>query len=79
MLFFADPAVPGLAMRLEREALRRLKAEGLVNDVIFFARNRGTGERIGAVFRRLGAEKYGDTYQLWLKPDAGACALGQEG
>lgn len=63
--FYADPAFPGLGMKLQREALTHLKARG-VNEVVWEAGKRGSGPRLGAMYRRLGAEEHGETYRLQL-------------
>jgi len=63
--FYADPGFPGLGMKLQREALARLKARG-VNEVVWEAGKRGSGPRLGAMYRRLGAVEHGETYRLQL-------------
>lgn len=63
--FYADPGFPGLGMKLQREALARLKARG-VTEVVWEAGKRGSGPRLGAMYRRLGAVEHGETYRLQL-------------
>jgi GNAT superfamily N-acetyltransferase len=63
--FYADPSFPGLGMKLQREALARLKARG-VDEVVWEAGNRGDGPRLGTMYRRLGATEHGRTYRLEL-------------
>jgi len=63
--FYADPSFPGLGMKLQREALARLKERG-VNEVVWEAGKRGSGPRLGAMYRRLGAVEHGETYRLQL-------------
>jgi hypothetical protein len=63
--FYADPAFPGLGMKLQREALARLKDRG-VDEVVWEAGKRGSGPRLGAMYRRLGAVEHGETYRLQL-------------
>jgi len=60
-LFFADPSFPGLGMKTQRAAVADLKARG-VDRVLMRAGHRGSGPRLGAMFRRIGAEPFG---QLW--------------
>ena len=63
--FYADPAFPGLGMKLQREALAYLKARG-VDEVVWEAGKRGSGPRLGAMYRRLGAVEHGATYRLQI-------------
>lgn len=64
-LFFVARDAKGmnLGARLLRESVALLRAKG-IDDIFFVARNRGTGLRIGALFRRLGAEEYGQMFRL---------------
>lgn len=63
--FYADPSFPGLGMKLQREALARLKERG-VDEVVWEAGKRGDGPRLGTMYRRLGAQEHGQTYRLEL-------------
>ena len=63
--FYADPGFPGLGMKLQREALARLRERG-VDEVVWEAGKRGSGPRLGAMYRRLGAVEHGETYRLQL-------------
>lgn len=63
--FFADPACPGLGMKLQREALASLKAMG-VGEVLWETNTVGGGNRISSIYRRLGAEEKGSVYRLKL-------------
>lgn len=63
--FYADPAFPGLGMKLQRHALEGLKARG-VDEVVWEAGQRGDGPRLGTMYRRLGAIEHGRTYRLEL-------------
>lgn len=65
LTFYADPAAPGLGMKLERAALRELKARG-VGDVFWECGTRGSGPKLSAIPRRLGAVEHGHTYRLPL-------------
>jgi hypothetical protein len=63
--FFASQDVPGLGMKLQRAALRALKARG-VDEVFMQAGIRGSGPRLDTIFRRLGAENDGQVFRLAL-------------
>lgn len=63
--FFASPDVPGLGLKLQRAALQALKERG-VGDVAMQAGVRGSGERISAIYKRLGAADDGQLYRLQL-------------
>jgi hypothetical protein len=65
-LFFASPDMRGLGMKLQRAALASLKARG-VNYVVMRAGVRGSGPRLSAIYRRLGAEDFGQLYRLELE------------
>ena len=65
LTFYADPSVTGLGMKIQRAALRSLKARG-VGEVFFEAGKRGSGERLGAMYRRLGATDHGQVYRMEL-------------
>lgn len=64
-LFFASPEFPGLGMKLQRAAIRALRDRG-VDDVFFEAGKRGSGERLGAMYRRLGAVDHGHVLRMQL-------------
>jgi hypothetical protein len=64
--FFASPEFPGLGMKLQRASISGLKARGA--DALFMrAGTRGSGHRLGALYRRLGAESAGEIFKLDLK------------
>jgi len=67
-LFFAskDVAGMGLGMVLQRMSLDLLKKRG-VHEVIMRAGVRGSGPKLGTLYRRLGAEEFGHLYRLKLK------------
>ena len=65
LTFFASPDAPGLGVKLQRAALEALKARG-VDDVFWEAGQRGSGPRLGTMYRRLGAMEHGHTYRLQL-------------
>jgi len=62
-LFFADPSFPGLGMKMQRASVADLKARG-VDRVLLRAGHRGSGPRLGSLYRRLGAEPFGQLYSL---------------
>jgi hypothetical protein len=64
--FFADDQFPGLGMKLQRAALRELRAKG-VNEVFWEAGQRGSGPRLGTLYRRLGGVEHSQTYRLELE------------
>lgn len=63
--FFASPLIPGLGMKLQRAALAALQERG-VSEVLFRAGPRGSGPRMGAMYRRLGAMPEGELFRLYL-------------
>ena len=65
-IFFASPDMPGLGMRLQRAALAALRERG-VDEVVMRAGHRGSGPRLGTIYRRLGAEDFGHLYRLELR------------
>lgn len=64
-IFFASPAVRGLGLRLQRAAIDALRARG-VGALLMRAGHRGSGPRLGSIYRRLGAEEFGGLYRLEL-------------
>jgi len=63
--FFASPDVPGLGMKLQRAALAALKERG-VDEVVWEAGHRGSGPRLGTMYRRMGAVEHGQTFRMEL-------------
>jgi len=63
--FFADKAFPGLGLKLQRAAMANLKEKN-VSEVFMRAGVRGEGERIGALYKRLGAQDFGRMYRVEL-------------
>jgi hypothetical protein len=63
---FASKAIPGLGLKLERAALRALKARG-VGEVWGKTGSRGDGPRMGILFRRVGFAEDGALYRLNLQ------------
>lgn len=66
LTFYGSPDFPGIGMKLQRAAITALKARG-VDDVFFEAGLRGDGPRLAPMYRRLGAEDYGQVLRLNLK------------
>lgn len=64
-IFFASPEFRGLGMKLQRASIDALRARG-VGVVFMRAGVRGAGPRLGTVYRRLGAEDFGQMYRLNL-------------
>jgi hypothetical protein len=62
-IFFASPEIRNLGMRLQRAANEALRARG-VDQIYMRTGNRGLGPRLGAYYRRLGAEEIGTLYRL---------------
>jgi len=63
--FYTSPVIRGLGMRLQRAALDALRARG-VDEVIMRVGHRGAGPRLGTIYRRLGAEQFGEMYRMEL-------------
>lgn len=63
--FYADPSFPGLGLKLQRAANIALKDKN-VTEIIMQAGVRGSGDRIGSLYKRLGAEEFGQLYKLEL-------------
>ncbi len=65
-IFFASPLIKNLGMKLQRAAAEALREKG-VSDVQMRAGVRGAGPRLGAFYRRMGAEDFGHLYRLDLE------------
>jgi hypothetical protein len=63
--FYASPDFPGLGLKIQRAALGFLKQRG-VDEVFFEAGKRGSGDRISAIYRRIGAQDHGQVFRLQL-------------
>lgn len=61
--FYASPDFPGLGIKLQRAALGFLRERG-AREVFFEAGKRGSGPRLGTLYKRLGAAEHGTTYRL---------------
>lgn len=60
-IFFASPAIKRLGMRLQRAAVESLKAKGVTKVLM---RTRQDNARLATIYRRLGAEPFGEMYRL---------------
>lgn len=69
LLFFTDGAIPGLGLKLQRASVASLKARG-VDELFLRAGVRGAGPRLDVLYRRMGAEDFGQMYRLNLKDAA---------
>lgn len=65
-VFYASPDCPGLGLKLQRKAIEGLRERG-VHEVAMRAGVRGSGDRISALYRRVGAEPFGTYYRLQLE------------
>lgn len=64
-LFYASQEWPGAGLRLQREALHRLKDKGIAEVVM--RSWLGAGARIEALYKRIGAERDGSLYRIRLE------------
>lgn len=66
-MFFVDPdfAGNGLGLKLQQASLDALRARG-VDEVFLRAGYRGSGPRLGVLYRRMGAVEIGQLYRLEL-------------
>jgi hypothetical protein len=63
LTFYASTDFPGLGMKLLRAANVALQTKG-VSEIFMRAGIRGDGPRMGVLYRRLGAEGFGEMYRL---------------
>jgi hypothetical protein len=68
-LFYVSPDAPGIGLKLQRASIDFLRTKG-VDQVAFRAGPRGHGEKISAIFKRLGAQDAGLVFTLNLKEAA---------
>lgn len=64
--FYASKDAPGLGLKLQRASIEALRARG-ADAVTFRAGVRGSGPKMGALYRRLGAVDDGQLFTLGLK------------
>lgn len=65
--FYGSPDASGVGLRLQRASVLALQARGGKWNVIQRAGVRGSGARMGALYRRMGAEEYGHLYKISLQ------------
>lgn len=65
-MFYGDPEVPGLGLKLQRAALGALRTRG-VGELFARAGVRGTGDRQSTLYKRLGAEPFGQIFRIGLE------------
>ena len=65
-LFYAAPECPGLGLKLQRTAIAALKVKG-VKEVFMRAGIRGSGDRLGSIYKRIGAQNFGEMFRLELE------------
>lgn len=63
--FYADKGFPGVGLKLQRAAMAKLKEKN-VSEVFMRAGIRGDGDRLGSLYKRLGAEDFGRIYRVGL-------------
>lgn len=64
--FFASPLIKHLGMKLQHVAAETLRERG-VSEVQMRAGIKGVGPKLGAFYRRMGAEDFGQLYRLGLE------------
>jgi hypothetical protein len=64
--FFASPHIKRLGMKLQHVAVETLREKG-VSDLMMRAGVVGDGPRLGTLYRRMGAEDFGQMYRLDLE------------
>ena len=65
--FYASDDIPGLGMKMQRFSLEKLRESGRADEIFFRAGPRGSGPRMGAIYKRLGALPDGELYRLNLR------------
>lgn len=66
--FYVSPAAAGIGLKLQRASVSALR-ERNVNEVLLRAGPRGSGPRMGALYRRMGATDGGQLYSLAMGTD----------
>lgn len=61
--FYVSKEIPGLGLKLQRASVAALKAKG-AGEIFFHEGIRGAGPRMGVIYERLGAQKFGRLYRL---------------
>ncbi|HUN00405.1 MAG TPA: hypothetical protein PLI96_07975 [Halothiobacillus sp.] len=65
-LFYVSPEAPGLALKLQRASVEFLRSQGC-DQIAFRAGTRGPGEKMSAIYRRIGAQDAGHMFTLDFK------------
>jgi hypothetical protein len=65
LTFYASTDIPGLGMKLQRASREALREKG-VEELFMRAGPRGSGPRLGSLYRRMGAESFGEMFRLDL-------------
>lgn len=63
--FYVSKDMPGIGLKLQRASVAALKARG-AGEVVFYEGVRGSGPRLGTLYRRMGAQEHGKIYRLDL-------------
>lgn len=66
LVFYASREFPGLGLKLQRASEAALRARG-VDELFLRAGPRGSGPKLGTLYRRMGAEDFGRMFRLKLK------------
>jgi hypothetical protein len=66
--FFASKNAAGmrLGLRLQKASIESVRAKG-IGEVMMYAGIRGSGPKLGVLYKRLGAEDHAELYKLNLK------------
>lgn len=64
-LFYASPEFKGIGLKLQRASINALAERGC-SEITFQAGVRGSGNRIAAIYKRMGAVNNGELYKLTL-------------
>jgi hypothetical protein len=63
--FYVSRDMPGIGLKLQRASVAALKEKG-AREIVFFEGTRGSGPRLGTLYRRMGAQESGKLYRLDL-------------
>lgn len=66
MTFYASKDIPGLGMKLQKASIAGLRTRG-VDELFLRAGTRGAGPKMSSLYRRLGAEDFGQLFKLELR------------
>lgn len=62
-MFYVSKDMPGIGVKLQRASVAGLQARG-AKAAVFYEGIRGSGPRLGALYRRLGAQEMGKLYRV---------------